>query len=401
MAIKGGQILHVAGGVNSTSDQGTFVVDRVQTGGLTGININEERLEELGNYEAIGTIRDIPDLTFEIESYDVTTEMESVITGGDNTEAGGTLFDLTSYVPLDILSPYKTKDLFTIDNGSVIIPTLYLESVSYSMSLTDPMTTTWGFRGDSVFYVPGSPYREAYNGDGIQTVFPFANTALQSVIGGDTYFGLAVYVDGVKQRLGTDYTNTSADVTFTTAPPVGTGNVVLVYGSATAATYGQGVHNTADPAGVRGRDIQIQLGNGAAVYTDWFGVQSVNVDWSVTLERDEEFNNPNVVVQDFDIPETTGSVTMKPQDVSALYTQIQDILNLTATDIINATEDPPELEFRAIIKDSAGTTTKTIQVNDAKWTVPSLQGSVGSKLETDFAFTSASGTLNIYKGDQP
>ena len=164
MAIKGGQILHVAGGVQGT-DVGTFVVDRIQTGGLTGINVNETRLEELGNYQAIGTVRDIPDLTFEVETYDVTTEIESVLTGGDNTEAGGTAFDLSTFVPLDILSPYKTSGAFTIDSGSVVIPTLYLESASYSMSLTDPMTSTFGFRGDSVFYVPGSAYRESFDGD--------------------------------------------------------------------------------------------------------------------------------------------------------------------------------------------------------------------------------------------
>lgn len=399
MAIKGGQILHVAGAAQGT-DVGTFVVDRIQSGGITGITVNEERLEELGNYEAIGTIRDIPDLTFEIETYDVTTEIESVLTGGDNTEAGGALFNLKDYKVLDILSPYKTSGLFTIDNGSVIIPTLYLESASYSMSLTDPMTATFGFRGDSVFYVPGSPYRETASGDGIQTNFTFANTALQSDVNGDIYYGLAVYVDGVKQRLGSDYTNTASDVTFTTPPPSGTGNIVLIYGSSTAATYGSGVHNTTDPAGVRGRDIQIQLGDGMATYTDWFGVQSVNVDWRVTLERDEEFNNPLVVAQDFDVPETTGSVTMKPQDVSALFSQIQSIVGLSS-DIANATDDPPELEFRAVIKDSSGTTTKTIQVGDAKWEMPALQGSVGTKLEGDFNFTSASGTLNIYKGDMP
>jgi hypothetical protein len=400
MAIKGGQILHVAGAAQGT-DVGTFLVDRIQTGGVTGININEERLEELGNYLAIGTVRDIPDLTFEIETFDVTTEIESVITGGDNTEATGTEFDLALAKPLDILSPYKTSTVFTADNGSVIIPTLFLESASYSMSLTDSMTSTFGFRGDSVFYVPGSPYRESYSGDAIVTAYPFANSALQSVIGTDIYFALAVYVDGVKQRLGTDFTNTATEVTFIVAPPVGTDNIVLIYGSATAATFGQGLHNVADPAGVRGRDIQIQLGDGAAAYTDWFGVQSVNIDWSVTLERDEEFNNALVVAQDFDTPECTGSVTMKPADVASLIAQVQAVADLTATDIVNATQDPPELEFKAIVKDGAGATTKTFQINDCKWAMPALQGNVGAKLEADFTFSSASGDLNIFKEDQP
>lgn len=392
MAIKGGQILHVAGA--------GFIVDRIQSGGVTGININEERLEELGNYEAIGTVRDIPDLTFEIESYDVTTEFESILLGGTNIEANGFNFNFANSVPIDILSPYKSSGLFTVA-GSVVVPTLQLESMSYSMSLSDPMTMTATLRGDSVFYAPGSPYREAFNGTGAQVLFPFANTALASVIGGDTFYALAAYVDGVKQRIGSDFTNTATGVTFLTAPPAGTGNVVLVYASATGATYNQAVHNTTSPAGIRGRDIKIQLGNGAAVYTDWFGIQSANVDWSASLERDEEFGNPLVVDQDFDVPEVSGSVTMKPSDVPVLFAQIQKIAGVSGTAIANATQDPPELEFRAVISDGLGTVMKTLQVSDAKWSMPSLQGSTGAKLETDFAFTSSTGVLNVFKGAQP
>ncbi len=80
--------------------------------------------------------------------------------------------------------------------------------------------------------------------------------------------------------------------------------------------------------------------------------------------------------QDFDTPEVTGSVTMKPADVAALQAQIQAITGLGAAAIANATDDPPELEFRAIIVDSDGNTTKTLQIDDAKFAVPALSGSV-------------------------
>ena len=119
------------------------------------------------------------------------------------------------------------------------------------------------------------------------------------------------------------------------------------------------------------------------------------------MERDEEFDNPFVVAQDFDTPDVTGSVTMKPADVSALYSQIIAIADLTSTDIINATQDPAEIEFRAIVKDAAGVTTKTIQLDNVKWEMPALQGNVGQKLEADFTFTSADSVLNVFKGDQP
>ena len=386
MAIKGGQILHVSGG---------FIIDRIQTGGLTGINVNEDRLEELGNYEAIGTLRDIPDLTFELESYDVTTELESILTGGINDETAGAVFDLAAFVPINIISPFKASGAFTVDGG-VVVPYLSLESMSYSFSLGDPATMSATLRGDSVFYAPGSVFEEKFDGDNSTTVFNFTDgPAFKSTIGSDDYYALSVTVDGVRQRITTDFTNDATAVTFLTAPPVGTGNIVVTYASAVASTYNQGVHNSTDPAGVRGRDTFVSLDGG----NTWLGVQSANIDWSVSLERDEEFGNPFVVQQDFDTPDVTGSVTMKPSDVDALFAQIQLAAGLTGTDVANATQDPPELDIEIITVDSAGATTKTWIVPDAKFTVPALQGSVGSKVEADFTFTSSSGVLNVYKGD--
>ena len=106
------------------------------------------------------------------------------------------------------------------------------------------------------------------------------------------------------------------------------------------------------------------------------------------------------MAQDFDTPEVDGTITMKPVDVAALMTQIQRVSNLTSTDIANATQDPPEVALQIKITDpSDGTTTKTFRIPDAKFTMPALQGSVGSKLETDFTFTSSAGLLSIYKED--
>ena len=399
MSIKGGQILHVAGGPAAL-----FVVDRIQTAGVTGININETRIEELGNYQTVGTQRDIPDLTFEIESWDVTTELESILTGGDNTEANGTLFDLSSYIPIDILSPFKNKNLYSVAGG-VIIPYLSLESMVYNFSLTDNASMTATLRGDSIFYTTGSTYQDVFSGDGTTTAFNFVNgPAYASTISGSTYYALSVMVhDGtswVRQRLGTDYTNTSTGVTFTTAPPAGTNNIKIAYTSGVAQTFGQSVHDTAKPAGVRGRDIFVRLGDGAATptYTDWLGVQSGSVSWRVTLERDEEFGNPQVVAQDFDTPEVDGTVTMRPADVSALMTQIQRVAGLSGTQVANATQDPPQLQIQFEIRDSAGNAQKTLEIPDAKFVMPQIQGNVGQKLEVDFTFSSASGTLNVYKG---
>jgi len=97
MAIKAGQILHVADG---------FLVDRIQSAGAGSVNVNTERIEELGNYQAVATIRDIPDLSFEMETFDMGTEMHEILFNAASGDAAGTKYDVEIDVkPMDIISP--------------------------------------------------------------------------------------------------------------------------------------------------------------------------------------------------------------------------------------------------------------------------------------------------------
>ena len=403
MAIKGGQILHTANG---------FLIDRIQTGGVNSLNINEDRIEELGNYEAIGTTRDIPDLTFELETYDMSTSIENINTGrAENFSTATTELDLVgNYTNVDILSPYKGSGTFDIIK-SIAVPYLYPESLSYSFSLNDPATLTASYRGDSIFYSPGDVYRETVDGDGIVTVFTYGagtggtgGPSLKTVIDSVDYYALSVTLDGVKQVQGAtaDYTADATAVTFATAPPVGTANVVMVYANATLSQWLQAVHDSTVPIAVRGRNIEVIVADsGGANPVSWTGVQSASVDWSVSLERDEEFHNPFVVAQDFDTPETSGSISLKPSNATELFDKIMQSAGISAADeVANATNDVPEMELTFKIMDPAdGTTLKTLVVEDAKFMLPALSGSVGSKLETDFSFTSVSGVLKVYVAD--
>ena len=52
------------------------VIDRAQTAGPGQLNIPTQKIYELGNYKSVSTIRDTPDLTFNLESFDVSTEIE-------------------------------------------------------------------------------------------------------------------------------------------------------------------------------------------------------------------------------------------------------------------------------------------------------------------------------------
>lgn len=408
MAIKAGQILHVGNG---------FLVDRIQSAGAGSINVNTERIEELGNYLAVATTRDIPDLSFEMETYDMGTELHELLFNAGAGDAAGTQYNVeTDVTPMDIISPFKGEGLFTTVRG-LIIPFLNIESLAYSFSIDNPGSLTAGLRGDSIFYVPGSVYQEEFVGDGIATTFTFgagtngtAGPALQATIDGVTAYALSVMTEDTtttpstwtRLRRTTDFTETANDVTLVAGAPPATTNIYVTYGNATAATYAQGVHKldaAATPAAVKGRHIEVQFGG---TQTSWLGVQSANFEWRATLERDEEFDNPNVVDQDFDTPDVTGSITMKGSTAAALFDQILDVHGITSPDIVVASETPPQIDLRLLVKSPTdGTTIQTLRVPDAQFDPEAIAGQVGNKLEVDFNFTSATGDLDVYKGDVP
>src|SRR5688572_20638373 len=170
MAIKAGQILHDANG---------FVVDRIQTGGVGNLNIPEEKIYELGNYNTVATVRDIPDLSFDLESLDVSTEIEALNLFRDPTAViDGDEFDFIDAVPLDVISPFKSSQgQYDIIRG-LVIPYLTLENVTYRFGTRANATQSYTLRGDSVYYIPGSPYYEEFTGDGVEDTFTLAHTAI-------------------------------------------------------------------------------------------------------------------------------------------------------------------------------------------------------------------------------
>lgn len=401
MAIKAGQFLHDING---------FVIDRIQTGGVSNLNIPEEKIYELGNFNTVATVRDIPDLSFDLESFDVSTEVESLLLGQDPTAAiDGDEFDLTSSIPLDVVSPFKSaQGAFDIVKG-IAVPYLTLESATYRFGVRQNSTQQFSLRGDSVYYIPGTPMWEEFTLVDNTLTYSFAETAKAYTESGDTLYALSACVKnpttGVYKRLffGQDYTNTSGGIT-TLVEWFDSGYTKLhvVYGTDTAGSYPQTVHQgvSVKPAAVRGKDIDVYIGNTAATptFTRWNGVQSFEVNRRVNLDNDEEFGNNHYVAQDYDTADVTGSITLKPLDPDDLWDKIATIANVSTTEIAGPlTSVGLPVELRVSDPDS-GARLKTFYVPDARFTLPSTQGRVQTKQTVQFNFTSDGGTLLIYKG---
>lgn len=401
MAIKAGQFLHDVHG---------FVIDRIQSGGVSNLNIPEEKIYELGNYQTVATVRDIPDLSFDLESFDVSTELEAILLGIDPSSVlEGDELDLTRSMPIDVISPFKSaQGAFDVVKG-IAVPYLTLESATYRFGVRQNSTQSFSLRGDSVYYIPGTPKWQEYTlVDGTLT-YTFAQTAKPFAESGDTLYALSVCVKNPTTKkyrrlfYGEDYTNTSTTITLL-ADWFDSGYTKLhvVYGTDTAGNYPQNVSEdvTVKPAAVRGKDIDVYIGTSGATptFTRWNGVQSFEVNRRVNLENDEEFGNSHYVSQDYDTADVTGSITLKPLDPDDLWDKIAAIANVSSTEISGPlTSVGLPVELRVSDPDT-GSRLKTFYIEDARFTMPSTQGRVQTKQTVQFNFTSDGGNLLIYKG---
>jgi hypothetical protein len=203
---------------------------------------------------------------------------------------------------------------------------------------------------------------------------------------------------------GVDYTDTTTAMTLTTAAPVGS-TIRVVYGSTAPANYPQTVHQdvSVKPAAVRGKDIDVYIGDASATptFTRWTGVQNFEVTWRVNLDNDEEFGNYHYVSQDYDVPDVTGSITVRPRDAADLWDKIFQVGNITGTNIAGPNTSvglPVELRIN---NPDTGARIKTLYIPDARFTPPPVQGRVGQKLEPQFSFQSDTGKLYVYAGARP
>lgn len=480
MAIKGGDAIFVG------NDQ--VLLDRLQTAGPGQLQIPTEKIYELGNYESVAVIRDTPDLSYSMDSFDVSTEVEAFLVGeatvvtktdgvgvaadatftsagsaftsadigklisftdgaGANANFRASIVSVTSGTVVELSAPVPASQSgidFTLETnaydlstalavnlvsqfkpgknqpspfdivGSITCPFLTLESVSYRFGLRDNARQTYGLRGDSIFYNKGAGFEDKFVGDGVETDFATTHPAYAYTDGSGTRRVLAVIVDGVRLTYGGDYICTSGavtagaateTVTMTVAPENGA-LISLLYSSPDTRTYNQAVHATAavKPAAIRGRDIDVYVGGydpddvDSVAANKFSSVQSVQMDWRVTLDKDEEFGNYYYVAQDFDVPAVTGTITIKPRNPDEIYTKVRLITDTDDLESVGPNVAEP-LAVDIVLKDGAngGRTLKRLHSGDCRFSVPGFSITVQQKATQDLPFESDSGELLVYK----
>lgn len=411
MPLRGGQILHDIRG---------FIIDRIQTGGVSNFNIPQTTIKELGNYKNVAVLRDVPTLTFDIESLDVSTEIEAIINHKTpSSVTNGQSFDFTQAIPLDVISPFRSNQgAFDIVKG-VAIPYLTLASASYKFGVNANSTQTFSFQGDAPYYIPGTPKQQSFAMvNGANQVYTLSNTAIAYTEQGNVRYVLSVCMKNLTnfaaKRLffASDGTTATGDFTTTSTTftiladqssdfPASSSVVEVIYGTTAAATYDATVNEgvSVKPGAIRGKDIHVQVWTGAATpaAVSWTGIQSCQVDWKANLQPDDELGNANHVDYVYDIPDVTGNIVVRSVNPQDLQNKIAQIANV-ATNVVAGYTTSVGCQIDITIKDpDTGLGLKGIYIPDARFTIPALNPKVDTRLDATFNFQSDTGSMLVYK----
>jgi hypothetical protein len=423
VSIKSGELIHVGNHI---------LVDRAQTGGVSSLNQPQDKIYELGNYRSVGIVRDIPDLTFGLESFDTSAALEALLLGRDAAaDPDGQVYDLGRMQYMDVASQFKSG--FSRANaydvvGSIALPFLAPENVGYRFGLHDNASQTASLRGDSIFYAEGPTYVEDTVGSGTagqsvvlaQPAIPYTGDAGSGV----ARYALSVSLVGAGRRLqiGPDYTEAvtgagpakAVTLTITAAVPA-TDSVRVVYQSTTVATYPQASHTPVTsatpgawvkPAAIRGKDITILLGPRTVALDPQLhkmgNVQAFSAEWRVNLERDEQLGSGQATSADYVTPDVTGTVDLKPFDFHDLMERIRQLSGKASGTVesIGPYQVIP-VQLAAILHDPNSTTgeiLKTLYIPDARFTLPTFQARANTKITSTMNWSSESGILQASKG---
>jgi len=281
MAIKGGQIVHVG--------NNAVLLDRLQTAGPGTVNIRRETIYELGNYQSVGQVSDIPDLSFTLESFDVSCAMEAFL--ADKDVKSTHLYDLAASRVVNLKSAFKPGQQAPapFDSvGSAAVPCLRLESVSYRFGIgNNNARQTATLKGDSLYYNPGSTYIQKVAGSGAAgQVIVTDHPAYAITEAGVQRRTLAITAGERRLLQGVDYTETygaitngAAVATITLVDAVAaTDNVYVTYASPDVETFPQSVHalvsgisgtiTAAAAAGATSLTTDVELAAGQVIILD-------------------------------------------------------------------------------------------------------------------------------------
>lgn len=409
MSIRAGDILHV-GGQN--------VLDRIQQAGLPNATVPTEVIREVGNNNVVDNIPTEPDFTFQMQSFNVGTELMAFFTGQSGGQASGafpgsadpegTEYPWAECGFVNIASPWKDPSSGSAGKvqAGYLIPAYYPTKYSLSFGVAANAQQTAELSGGSYFFGQAAPVEDKFTAAGGKS-FESTNVTVKHRKGGGESEEIAnvfgVLVDGVLQVENEDFTVTGgsgakAIVEFTTAPVSGA-DIRYCYFTTAAKAYPDSVHASTQvlPGAVRGRNILIEV-NGAKIG----GGQTFTMDASVEGEVQRELGTEDIISYIVKGFATSGTFTVRPKDKAAFFKLMTQLTGVAENEVYGWFNDHTvKLDVKIQNPKNPAKILKTVRIGDAKFQPPGENAQVNSATDFAVSYSSIAGTFSEFKGAAP
>lgn len=364
-------------------------------------NIPTTDIDELGNPQHAGTVRDIAEVTASIQAFDVSIKLFAALTGTDPNSYPGAGVDVSALGDVDIVGVIRDESVADYAK-SVHLRRCRVDSFTFTYSVDGEATEEYTFMGSEKRWFKHDIIVDNYTSAN-SSPLTLSQTPIQlknsnrviSYVQDGTYYTEVTSAptagDGEYRVVGTALTTPDAIVNY----------AVAIYHANTGSNLWQDVDDQSIPAAVRGKDIPVYI---AADRID--RVQSVTVRGTFPVERIEEMGNANVAGYITQVPQVTGDLTVLDTDFEliALFTTGDPDSTDTEFQLCEYTAEDISLEIRILDPSDScelpgsGTVLKTIYIPAITITSEGHTTNVGGSAQQTFSWRSTTGECIIYSG---
>lgn len=367
-------------------------------------NIPTTDIDELGNPEHAGTVRDIAEVTATIQAYDVSIKLFAALTGTNPISYPAQGVSINELGNVDIIGVIRDETVADYAK-SVHLRRCRVDGFTFTYSVDGEATEEYTFTGsekrwfkhDIVVDNYGAAQTTPVTLSNSPLTLKNGNKLLSFVVDGEYY----TEVSTVPAAGEGEYQVTGTSVAFSDSPA--TNYIVAVYHVNTGSNLWTDVNDDTIPAAVRGKDIPVYI-----AANQISRVQSVTIRGTLPVERIEEMGNNDIAGYITQVPQITGDITVLDTDLELIALFTTGDINSTDTEfqLCEYTASGISLEIQILDPTDAcslpgdGTVLKTVYVPEITITSEGHTTNVGGSAQQTFSWRSSSGNLLIYSGSR-
>lgn len=381
--------LHIVGPRDS------FKASRIQRASLNA-EIPTTDVDELGNSQHVGVVKDTPNVTVSFSAFDVGIKVFAALTGNDpdSYPAGGV--DISDLSEIDAIFYVKDSDVADYVK-SIHGHRLQVRDFTFNYSVDGDSTEDYTAIGSERRYLKYDVVVDKFTTG--TTSFSLSETPIQLKNGN---YLLSVILDGnyLTEVSGVpgegEY---SVSGTTLTTGDTRTAQTIVVYHADPSGNNWADVSDATMPAAIRGKDVDITI-----AANDIPRVQSISINGNLNVQAVKELGNKAVVGYQRQVPTVEGTITVLDTD--------NDLVSLFTEGVLGSGQEwqpgegcsDTELELLIKLLDPCDDTTpytvlKTVRVPNVTITSDGYTSTVNQNVTVTYNFKSNTAQCLIYSGE--